>query len=755
MARLLNAERGPRAWLDLDDPPGDQLLLVLRLHGALGSLAPAAGEAVTLLADVAPGAERFHLSGLRVSSSHPGRGLVFEPAPYPAGMSWRDARALAAAWRHAPMRVSRGAGRLVLRAAWWRRDPAPPVLLFEPDTHASLANAVARAAAYHTWVHGAGDAALLAHTRPGTWAPPERLAAAGRQLPFASDLGAGKDRPNAAASLMVLHKAVLATGSRGADRVALQLKPAQQLYVMDCYPLLRALFDRTSWSLRADDQGAVFRSGGPWDLRFGDETIAELSAEQQTLTWTRARESAFAWEEAARAEVAPLHGRVWCLGRFRRLGQTDWEIELLRPAASPAPLVLRAVPPHQGMPGLARISLFPGASDFETRAQTLASWLPAPVSELLNADQLICTRFAPDAVSLARAPEPPWRSSFCPDGAWRLVRAEPWRGAPPFARGAWDASFEELRPDPSGDVQICLDHDADGRTVLLCSPGPGAGPAAWASGGDVFISASAALRFHPAATVQLERDAVERSVCEVRLHVPVGDSPEAASWVRRLARSFDSDDLQWSWDGLVLRRCSRQPPGLLVTSDDLCVADPLRAVARDCPGAPVPLFTAEPGAEVGLVWAVGAGIFADAASGADSGATVNPKAKWVARRPGTYHALSRGAAPQPFPRLHGTCAPLAGVVPAVPAARWLLPIENSRLHETRAAMLGAPPEVLTELAADAGLDARFEHAGLSLLLTSSPGLPGVTAALRGVRELRRMLAQVRASAAAAEAVEEH
>lgn len=194
-----------------------------------------------------------------------------------------------------------------------------------------------------------------------------------------------------------------------------------------------------------------------------------------------------------------------------------------------------------------------------------------------------------------------------------------------------------------------------------------------------------------------------------------------------------------------------------MTSDDVSVDDPLRAVARSAPGAPVPLFELEPGGEVGLVWAVGPGIYADAASGADSGATPDPKARWVARRPGAHHALARGAAPQPFPRLRGTGRQILAN-PTVPNARYFLPLRffsegDAQLDETRAAQLGLPPEVLTELAADAGLDVAFEQTSLSLLLTSSPALPGTDAALRGVRELRRILAAVHDSARAAEPVE--
>lgn len=551
MARLLNAPRGPRAWLELEEEPAG---LTLRLHGALRALgedaAPAAGACLTLVADTGPDGPRIAVPGLRVAACDLAAGLLlFErlphPAPPPLGPGWRAARDLAAAWRHAPMRVALApGGRLVLSAAWW--DAPVPVLVFAPNTHATLANAVAGAAKFHAWTHGAGDAALLAHTRPFTWAPPERLAAAGRQLPFASDLGAAREAPNAAARLLVLNKAMRAAARRAADEVALQLRPPQHLHVVDCWSLLRALFEGSVWSIRADEHGAVMRAGGPWTLNFGEETAAELSADQQTLTWTRAREPAFAWEQAALAEVAPLHNHILRLGRFRRGSSGAWELLLDRVPQEPL-VLLRAVPQHHGMVGLARISLLPAAADFLTDAELAAAWLPPAPAALLASGSPILAAVTHAGLLLSPAPDAPWRADAGAragrPGGILLARALPWAAnlPPPAPRCSWACGGARLVPDATGPVTVSLAPD---RTELYLSVAPPSGPLAWALTHEVFVlpTPGLGLAFEPAVTPHLvvrHQGPAPGTVAEARLHVPVGTSPEAEAWVAALSRAYD------------------------------------------------------------------------------------------------------------------------------------------------------------------------------------------------------------------------
>ena len=177
---------------------------------------------------------------------------------------------------------------------------------------------------------------------------------------------------------------------------------------------------------------------------------------------------------------------------------------------------------------------------------------------------------------------------------------------------------------------------------------------------------------------------------------------------------------------------------MAITSADIWTTTPARVPVRAYLGHGVPLNYLEPGGELVVKLCGEMGIYADGAN---------------AHKPGaSHHAGSAGSATLKVPRV---VARMGERCPGNEGARHLLPLTPAgEVDPLRICRFGDDePELLNEIAKDAGVDLEFHEHKHAMLLDVNRSLTELETLRRACAYIRTMCAAMNASIEEVEAVE--
>ena len=235
------------------------------------------------------------------------------------------------------------------------------------------------------------------------------------------------------------------------------------------------------------------------------------------------------------------------------------------------------------------------------------------------------------------------------------------------------------------------------------------------------------------------KERVTEYVNEVHLNLTVTDGDETCQFLKRTGRAWQSKPV-WEWRSsqACLAPTERVAQDMAITSADIWTTNPARVPVRAYLGHGVPLTHLEPGGELIAKICGEMGIYADGSNAHKKGAS--------------HHAASAGTAILKVPRV---VARMGERSLGNEGARHLLPLTpTGEVDPLRICRFGDDePELLNEIAKDAGVDLEFHEHKHAMYLDVNRSLTEVETLRRACSYIRAMCASMESSIEEVEAVE--